>query len=134
MSTVVIAGKKYTESDIFKEKEEYIKLEAIDLCFALRQLASDPSPMVRAAVARKKIAHELLAKDESWRVRATVAKYAEAESVLDLLVNDENDFVRFVVVKRGHKLQSFIYDHDEEIRSIARYQLQNQSIKGQPIA
>ncbi len=129
MSEVVIGGKKYTESEIFREKEEYIKLEAIDLCFALNQLAKDSSALIRAAVARKKVAHEQLARDKSWRVRATVAKYTDTEDVLDILAKDENDFVRFVVVKRGYKLNAFINDRDEEIASIARFQIQNQSLK-----
>ena len=79
-------------------------------------------------MARKKVGHELLVKDESWRVRATVAKYTDDPKLLDFLVKDENNFVRYVVVKRGHGLKQFIDDIDEEISSIARYQLQNNEV------
>jgi len=125
MDTVVIAGKEYNELGVLKERDEYIRLEAVDLCFALKKLIHDKSALVRAAVARKKVGHEFLVKDKSWRVRATVAKYADQKNILDLLVTDNNEFVRFVVVKRGHGLNSFIHDADDEIASIARYQLQN---------
>ncbi|MFW5444592.1 MAG: HEAT repeat domain-containing protein [Methylococcaceae bacterium] len=125
MDTIEIAGKKYNETKISKEKEEYIRLEAVDLCFALKQLVSDSSWLVRTAVARKKVGHDLLVKDENWRVRATVAKYTDDSSIIDELASDENDFVRFVIVKRGYCLDSFVSDEDEEIASIARYQLQN---------
>ena len=126
MSTVIIAGKEYDESAILKEKEEYIRLEAVDLCFALKKLASDKSALVRAAVARKKVGHEFLVKDDCWRVRATVAKYTDNNCILDELVDDLHDFVRFVVVKRGYGLAVFANDPDEEIASIAKYQLQNE--------
>lgn len=125
MDTIVIAGKEYDELGVLKDTDEYVRLEAVDLCFALKKLIHDKSALVRAAVARKKVGHEFLVKDESWRVRATVAKYTDQENILDLLVTDNNEFVRFVVVKRGHGLDSFVHDVDEEIASIARYQLQN---------
>ena len=125
MDTITIAGRRYDERAIAKEKEEYIRLEAVDLCFGLRQLIHDKSALVRTAVARKKVGHELFVNDENWRVRATVAKYTDDEKMLDQLVNDENEFVRFILVKRGHDLNHFINDKDEEISSIARYQLQN---------
>ena len=125
MSTIVIAGKEYDESAIFKEKEEYIRLEAVDLCFALKKLVNDKSALVRAAVARKNVGHEALVNDDSWRVRATVAKYTDSNRVLDVLVGDAHDFVRYVVVKRGYGLFSLVNDPDEEIASIARYQMQN---------
>jgi len=130
MDTVVIAGKEYNELGVLKERDEYIRLEAVDLCFALKKLIHDKSALVRAAVARKKVGHEFLVKDKSWRVRATVAKYADQKNILDLLVTDNNEFVRFVVVKRGHGLNSFIHDADDEIASIARYQLQNDERAG----
>ncbi len=123
MDTVTIAGTKYNELSIFNEKEEYIRLEAVDLCFALRKLIYDQSALVRTAVARKKIGHDILSKDKNWRVRATVAMHTEDTSLLKKFVDDENDFVRFVVVKRGSCLESFVNDRDEEIASIARYQL-----------
>lgn len=124
METVTISGRLYDESKICKEKEEYIRLEAVDLCFALNKLVHDKSSLVRVAVARKNVGHTLLVNDECWRVRATVAKYAKDESILDKLINDENDFIRFIIVKRGYKPDLFINDTDEEISSIARYQLQ----------
>ena len=125
MDTIVIAGRKYSEARILKEKEEYIRLEAVDLCFALSALAYDKSAIVRAAVARKKVGHGVLVNDESWRVRAIVAKYTDEAKYLNVLANDKNDFVRFVVVKRGWLLDLFVDDIDEEIASIARYQIQN---------
>ena len=125
MDTITISGKTYTEASITKEKEEYIRLEAVDLCFALRKLIFDKSTLVRTAVARKMMGHEFLVNDESWRVRATVAKYTDNIQVLDKLATDEHTFVRFIVVKRGHKLEHFVNDDDEEIASSARYQIQN---------
>lgn len=125
METITIAGRRYDEQGIVNEKEEYIRLEAVDLCFGLKKLIYDKSALVRTAVARKKVGHELFVNDENWRVRATVAKYTDDPEVLDLLINDENNFVRYVIVNRGHGLKLFIDDIDEEIASIARYQLQN---------
>ncbi len=125
MDTVVISGKKYNEMDVVKEKEEYIRLEAVDLCFALTRLIKDTSPVVRAAVARKKVGHETLVADESWRVRATVAKYTNNEKYLEILANDINDFVRFIVVKKGCCLELLKSDKDEEVAATARYLLQN---------
>ncbi len=124
---VMINGKSYTEQDIIKEKEEYIRLESVDLCFALSELVFDASPLVRCAVARKKVGHEHLVHDDNWKVRATVAMYCQ-EHLLDKLKEDPSDFVRFVVVKRGYDLAHFIHDEDDEIASIARYQLQNSAI------
>jgi hypothetical protein len=124
--TVTISGRSYGEEDILKEQDEYIKLECVDLCFALNILVNDESALVRAAVARKKVGHEILINDSNWRVRATVAKYCDDKRLLDVLINDENDYVRFIVVKRGHALEQFVNDQDEEIASIARYSLQNQ--------
>ncbi len=125
MDTITISGKTYTETSITKEKEEYIRLEAVDFCFALRKLIHDKSSLVRTAVARKMMGHEFLVKDKCWRVRATVAKYTTDTQVLDKLITDEHTFVRFIVVKRGHQLEHFVDDVDEEIASSARYQLQN---------
>ncbi len=125
MDTIKLSGKTYDETSITKEKEEYIRLEAVDACFALRKLIHDKSSLVRIAVARKMMGHEFLVKDKSWRVRATVAKHTDDIQVLDKLISDENDFVRFIIVKRGHQLEHFVNDPDEEIASSARYQLQN---------
>ncbi len=128
METVLIDGKLYSEQDIVKEKQEYIRLESVDLCFALQALIQDKSALVRTAVARKKVGHEQLVYDENWRVRATVAKYCDDERLLDILKNDNNEFVRFIVVKRGYDLEQFIHDVDEEIASIARYGIQNRKV------
>ena len=128
MDTIIIAGRVYDERGIAKEKEEYIRLEAVDLCFGLKKLIYDKSALVRTAVARKKVGHEFFVKDENWRVRATVAKYTDDTGILDQLVNDENDFVRFVIVKRGHGLEHLIDDLDEEISSIARYQIEQNKV------
>ncbi len=125
MDTVVIDGKLYNEQDIVKEKQEYVRLESVDRCFALQALVKDKSVLVRTAVARKKVGHDQLVYDKNWRVRATVAKYCEDERLLDILKNDNNEFVRFTVVKRGYHLEQFIHDSDEEIASIARYGLQS---------
>jgi len=125
MDTVIISGKRYNEMDVVREKEEYVRLEAVDLCFALTRLIQDASPVVRAAVARKRVGHETLVADESWRVRATVAKYTNNEKYLEILANDINEFVRFIVVKKGCCLESLKNDMDEEIAAIARNLLQN---------
>ncbi len=125
MDTVVISGRKYSETELFKEKEEYVRLEAVDMCFALTVLIQDRSSVVRAAVARKKVGHDILVNDTCWRVRATVAKYTDEPELVKLLAKDENEFVRFIVVKKGHCLEFLRYDEDEEIASTARYLLQN---------
>ena len=127
MTAVEINGKLYSEQDIVNEKEEYVRLEAVDRCFALNLLVNDKSPLIRSAVARKKIGHDQLVNDPDWKVRATVAMYCR-ESLLDSLKDDPSDFVRFVVVKRGYDLKRFIDDQDDEIASIARYQLQNSAL------
>ncbi|WP_305907254.1 hypothetical protein Q9L42_016930 [Methylomarinum sp. Ch1-1] len=125
MTTLAIDGKVYSEQDIVQEKQEYIRLEAVDACFALHALVNDKSALVRSAVARKKVGHEYLVFDKNWRVRATVAQYCDDEHLLDQLKNDSNEFVRFIVAKRGYALEQFVDDVDEEIASLARYQLQN---------
>lgn len=130
MDTIIISGKKYDELSILKEKEEYVRLEAVGLCFALTRLVHDNSALVRAAVARKKVGHEFLVNDKSWRVRATVAKYTDDTRILHSLLKDDNDFVRFIIAKRGCKLDFFINDADEEIASLARYQLQQNKVTG----
>ncbi|MEE9339333.1 MAG: hypothetical protein V3U87_14760 [Methylococcaceae bacterium] len=128
METIVISGKAYDEIAIINEKEDYIRLEAVDMCFALNALVYDESSLIRTAVARKKVGHDQLVNDESWRVRATVAKYTDDTEILDKLVNDEKDFVRFIIVKRGYALEFFINDEDEEIASTAKYQIQQQEV------
>lgn len=128
MDTIVIDGKLYNEQNIVKEKQEYIRLEAVDLYFALHALVQDKSALVRTAVARKKVGHEQLVYDKNWRVRASVAKYCNDERLLDILKHDDNEFVRFMVAKRGYDLERFIHDVDEEIASIARYSLQNRRV------
>jgi acetone carboxylase gamma subunit len=124
MDTIIISGRIYTEESIVREREEYVRLEAVDYFFALSKLIYDKSALVRTAVARKLVGHDILAKDRNWRVRATVAKYTEDIKLLEILANDDNDFVRFVVVKKGFHPEYFINDEDEEISSIARYQIQ----------
>jgi uncharacterized protein with PhoU and TrkA domain len=124
MDTITISGRSYDEKTITKEKEEYIRLEAVDLSFALSRLVYDKSSLVRTAVARKKVGHNVLVNDESWRVRATVAQYTNKTVVLDQLTHDENDFVRYIIVKRGHNLEAYLNDPDEEVASIARYLIQ----------
>jgi hypothetical protein len=128
METIVISGKAYDEVAIINEKEDYIRLEAVDMCFALNALVYDESSLIRTAVARKKVGHDQLVNDESWRVRATVAKYTDDTEILDKLINDEKDFVRFIIVKRGYALEFFINDEDEEIASTAKYQIQQQEV------
>ena len=123
---VTISGKQYTAMDVFSDKDEHVRLEAVDRCFALRELVNDPSVLVRMAVARKGVGHEALVADASWRVRATVAKYSMESGILDLLIDDAHDFVRFVLVKRRYALEYFLQDSDEEIAAIARYELKSQ--------
>ena len=128
MDTIIIAGRTYDERGIAREKEEYIRLEAVDSCFGLRKLIYDKSALVRTAVARKKVGHEYFVKDENWRVRATVAKYTDDISILDQLVKDKNDFVRFVIFKRWPWLEKHIDYLDEEISSIARYKIEKNKV------
>ncbi|MGR9115177.1 MAG: hypothetical protein ACU85E_05380 [Gammaproteobacteria bacterium] len=124
--TVMIFGKQYTAEDLLREKDEYVRLEAADKCFALRELVNDTSVLVRMAVARKGVGHDALVADSSWKVRAVVAKYSKEERILDLLVKDVHDFVRFVLVKRCYALECFLQDSDEEIAAIARHGLDGQ--------
>ncbi|MCK5831032.1 MAG: hypothetical protein KAH20_12105 [Methylococcales bacterium] len=128
METILISGRTYDEATIIKENEEYVRLEAVDLCFALSKLVHDNSSLVRTAVARKKVGHEILVSDECWRVRATVAKYTDDIEILDKLIDDEKDFIRFIIVKRGYNLESYLNDVDEEIASTARYLIQQKEV------
>ncbi|MGR9046864.1 MAG: hypothetical protein ACU83N_16400 [Gammaproteobacteria bacterium] len=121
--TVSIFGKRFTVMEIVKDKDEHVRLEAVDQCFALRELVEDPSELVRMAVARKGVGHETLVVDTSWRVRATVAKYSQDDKILNRLIADAHDFVRFVLVKRRYALESFLLDPDEEIAFIARQEI-----------
>lgn len=125
---ITLAGKEYSVAELLKEPDDYIRLEAAEQCFALAALVNDRSMLVRSTVARKKIGHEVLVKDVDWQVRATVAKYCSESKFLDILAQDSHEFVRFVVVKRGHALEQFVEDRDEEIAAIARYSLERQRI------
>ncbi|MGR8933452.1 MAG: hypothetical protein ACU837_03590 [Gammaproteobacteria bacterium] len=122
--TIIISGKHYSVEQILKEKDEHVKLEAVDRFFALHELARDTSTLVRIAVARKGVEHDRLAFDKDYRVRATVAKYCSDKELLDHLLKDENEFVRFIIAKRGHGFEYLINDPDEEVASLARYGLQ----------
>lgn len=124
--TFHLYGKSYTPSSIREEKDEYIRLEAASHGFALKQLINDPSSLVRSSIARIKYEHEYLAKDSSWKVRATVAKHCHPK-LLKSLISDDNHFVRYIIVKRGYYLDHFINDQDEEIADLARYLLKNSS-------
>ncbi len=124
MKTITLDGKKYSEREIAALKEDYMRLEAVDKCFALELLVKDKAYLIRCAVARKHFGHDLLIHDENWRVRATVAQYTHKREILETLAHDAHDFVRFVVAKRGVALEHLSQDIDEEISSIAKYQLQ----------
>lgn len=126
--TITLAGKIYNVAELLREVDDYVRLEAAEQCFALTALINDPSSLVRSTVARKKIGHEVLVKDVEWQVRATVAKYCSEVKFLDILAQDNHEFVRFVVVKRGHALELLAQDSDEEIAAIARYTLQRQDM------
>lgn len=123
---IYLYGNDYTQAKISTEPDEYIRLEAASMGFALSLLVNDKSPLVRAAIARIKFGHSQLATDENWKVRATVAKHCKV-ALLNTLIDDENHFVRYVIVKRGLHLKHFINDVDEEIADLARYQLKRQS-------
>ena len=122
--SISLAGKSYTAADIVKEKDVYIRLEAIDNHFALKELANDQSSMIRIAVARKKVGHEKLIKDKNWRVRATVAQHCDDKTLIERLIKDTNDFVRFIIAKRGLCADQLINDPDQEIAAIARFELE----------
>lgn len=128
MQVIEIDSRTYSIQQIVAEKEEMIRLEAVDRCFALSELIDDSSALVRAAVARKKVGHERLVYDESWRVRATVAQNCTDSRLLDVLSKDENEFVRYIVAKRGFALERFVNDCDEEIASLARYAIQQGAV------
>jgi len=120
--TINLHNKLYTQGDICTEPDEYIRLEAASHGFALKRLIHDKSHLVRCTIARLKYGHEQLATDPNWKVRATVATHCKSR-LLPLFLNDENHFVRYIVVKRGYALEHFIYDSDEEIADLARYLL-----------
>lgn len=124
---ISLAGKLYTVEQVVKEKDEHVKLEAVDRFFALRELARDSSPLVRIAVARSGVEHDRLTFDKDYRVRATVAKYCTDSELLDHLLQDENAFVRFILAKRGHGLKLLATDADEEVAALARHSLQKAS-------
>ncbi len=119
---IEIYGKIYTQSNICKEPDEYVRLAAASQGFALNRLISDKSALVRSAIARIKYGHEHLAKDKNWKVRATVATHCKPR-VLSNMIHDESHYVRYIIVKRGFHLEHFINDSDEEVAELARYQL-----------
>ncbi|MBE0468862.1 MAG: hypothetical protein IBX55_05040 [Methyloprofundus sp.] len=119
---ITLYDKSYTYANIQTEADEYIRLEAASQGFALKILVNDKSALVRSTVARIKYGHEQLAKDPSWKVRATVAKHCQPIILKDL-IHDENHFVRYIIVKRGYFLEHFTSDSDEEIAALAKYQL-----------
>lgn len=119
---ITLYDESYTYANIQTEADEYIRLEAANQGFALKVLVNDQSALVRSTVARIKYGHEQLAKDESWKVRATVAKHC-LPTILKNLIYDENHFVRYIIVKRGYFLEHFTCDIDEEIAALAKYQL-----------
>jgi len=120
--SITLYGKFYTYASIQTETDEYIRLDAANQGFALKVLVNDKSALVRSSVARIKYGHEQLTKDESWKVRATVAKHCQPITLKDL-IHDENHFVRYIIVKRGYFLEHFTNDIDEEIAALAKYQL-----------
>ncbi len=122
--TINLYGICYTPNKICSEPDEYLRLEAVEQGFALKQLISDTSHLVRSTIARLKYGHEQLANDPNWRVRANVARYCKP-SLLKQFINDENHFVRYIVVQRGYHLEHFTADSDEEIADLARYQLRH---------
>jgi hypothetical protein len=127
-NTITLAGKTYSTAELMREADDYIRLEAAEQCFALDELLKDRCALVRSTVARKKVGHKVLVDDIDWQVRATVAKYCNEPELLDKLAKDSHEFVRFVVVKRGHALELLAQDDDEEVAAIARYTLQRQRL------
>ncbi len=123
---ITLYGKTYTAHQITHEKQEFIRLEAVNYNFALNELARDASALIRTAVAKKQAAHEILAYDKNWRVRAAVAQHCTDIERLNHLARDRNDFVRFIVAKRGFAAQYLIDDPDREIADLARQALQQQ--------
>jgi len=123
--SIDIYGKNYTLATISKEPDEYIRLAAASEGFALEYLIKDKSALVRSSIARIKYGHDQLAADKNWKVRATVAKHCKPK-ILSSMINDENHFVRYIIVKRGYHLEHFIDDPDEEVADLARYQLSRQ--------
>lgn len=122
--SINIEGKTYTNVNIQKEPDEYIRLAAANQGFALKELINDKSTLIRSSIARIKYGHEQLITDDSWKVRATVAKHCKPK-LLSNLIDDENHFVRYVIAKRGFHLEHFINDTDEEVADLARYQLKS---------
>ncbi|NOQ14441.1 MAG: hypothetical protein GQ583_08210 [Methyloprofundus sp.] len=120
--SIDIYGKVYTQRKICKEPDEYIRLAAASQGFALKYLINDKSTLVRSSIARIKYGHEQLATDESWKVRATVAKHCKPK-LLSRMIDDEHHFVRYIIARRGFHLEHFINDPDEEIADLARYEL-----------
>ncbi len=120
---ITLYGKTYSVAKIAKIKDEFIKLEAIYSNFALEQLSHDKSPLIRSAVARKMVGHEHLCIDLNWRVRATVAQYCIDSEIIYHLAQDENDFIRYIIAKRGFAPEILINDSDPEIMLLAKSQL-----------
>ena len=59
METITIAGRRYDEQGIVNEKEEYIRLEAVDLYFGLKKLIYYKSALLRTDLERKKFCHDI---------------------------------------------------------------------------
>jgi hypothetical protein len=57
-----------------------------------------------------------------------VAKYSTDEHILNTLIQDEHEFVRFVLVKRRHALEYFQQDSDAEISAIAKWNLNQKEV------
>jgi hypothetical protein len=122
---ITLFGKTYSVAEIIKEKDEFVRMEAINYDFALTELAHDTSSLVRTAAAKKAAGHEHLCTDLNWRVRATVAQHCTDTQVILILAKDENDFVRFIIAKRGFAAHLLLNDSDPEIVSLARENLQH---------
>lgn len=120
---ITLYGKTYTAAKLSNVKDEFIKLEAIDKDFALEKLSHDQSPVIRAAVAKKKVGHEHLCLDLNWRVRASVALHCNDLEIIDHLATDENDFVRYIIAKRGYAAERLINDTDPEIVQLSKENL-----------
>lgn len=89
----------------------------------LDKLISDESPFVRCEVAKQEYGLNILMHDESWMVKATVARHGTYG--LDELMNDESEFVRKATVDGAVKTNNMdvlgvlINDENESVRSYA---------------
>lgn len=95
-----------------------VAMNAEESLLSCSGLSIDPIAAVRIQVASRGVDLDLLVHDEDEYVRADVAKRGR-EQDLKLLVNDVSRIVRLEVAKKGYGLEALAKDTDPEVRKVA---------------